>query len=232
LTSSSLEPAQASVAHRVSDGVGGVVVLASWHIGGIVTEQGDIIEYGALRAADLAGVNTILTNVEVSAIVWVQVTRMVIFGTITSDLCGVRAGEPIQYLCFLDTASPEASSCPLAGASELIKDQTAGTLAEHRSTGGALIILHAVGWVLMLEVTILAGALDASGLGRLQVCSSWAFYNEGVVALLDFGSQGVVEDQAIRAQLLRRLSSVTIIVFVTLVRVHIEAIFHALEMLC
>lgn len=62
---------------------------------------------------------------------------------------------------------------PLAGAGELIEDEAGRAGAEHGPTVGALVVLVAVGGVLVLEVSVLARALDAGGLGdfwgRLRV---------------------------------------------------------------
>jgi len=84
-----LEPA--TIVNWVRDGVCRVVVLTSWNISGVITEKGEIIEYGALWAADLTWVHAILAYVEVTAIIGVKITSVIIFGTIGSNLGGVGA---------------------------------------------------------------------------------------------------------------------------------------------
>lgn len=67
----------------------------------------------------------------------------------------------------LAAASPVSGAGPLAGAGELIEDEAGGALAGLRFAVGALVIIGAVGGILVLEVSVLAGALDAGWLGGL-----------------------------------------------------------------
>lgn len=56
---------------------------------------------------------------------------------------------------------------PLAGAGELVEHEAVSAGAEDRDAASALVVLGAVGGVLVLEVAVHAGALNAGGLGRL-----------------------------------------------------------------
>lgn len=67
----------------------------------------------------------------------------------------------------LAAASPVSSGGPLARTGELVKDKSGSALAEYEFAVGAFVVILAVGGVLVLEVSVLAGALNASGLGRL-----------------------------------------------------------------
>lgn len=67
----------------------------------------------------------------------------------------------------LHAAGTEPSALPLAGTGELIEDKTAGTLSQDGDASGALVVFTAVAGVLVLEVTVLAGALNTGGAGGL-----------------------------------------------------------------
>lgn len=56
---------------------------------------------------------------------------------------------------------------PLAGAGELIEHEAVGAGAEDGDAASALVVFGAVAGVLVLEVAVHAGALNAGGLGIL-----------------------------------------------------------------
>lgn len=137
----------------------------------------------------------------------------------------VGAAEAVgEDLDALAAASPVAGVFPLAGAGELIEDEAGRAGAEHGPTVGALVVLVAVGGVLVLEVSVLARALDAGGLGDLECASLGALDEEGVVALFHLGGLGDVEHEAVGAQLLGHGASVAVIVLVALLVVGVETI--------
>lgn len=65
------------------------------------------------------------------------------------------------------TTASDSGVFPYTSTSELIEDQAIRTLADDIDAIGALVIIPTVGGVLVLEVTILARALDSRGLGSL-----------------------------------------------------------------
>jgi len=209
-----------------------IVILTAWYIGRVITDKGEFVEYGTISTARELGVDTIITDVEGTAILWVDVELVVTVGNSSLGLAQILvAGEPIsKNLKFSLASLTESFDCPITDTKELIKVESVMAFAEGGDAIDAFVVFNTVGWVLMFETAVLAGAFNTSWLGNLLNFSFWAVYLEWVVALLNTGSESVIEDEAVRAELLGVLASSAFVVFVALGRVDIESILDTVEL--
>jgi len=122
-----------------------IVVFAARHIFGSIADEGDIVEDGTLWASNFTWVSAFVADVEESAVVFLQVTGVVELLSVGVDLGGVGAGESgIENINADAAAGTETRVFPLAGAGELIEDETGGAGAEDSETASAFIVLLAV----------------------------------------------------------------------------------------
>lgn len=139
-----------------------VVVLTSGNILRGVAVECEVVEDGSLWAAGHAWVLALHADVEATAVIGLDVTGVVEDVSVGVHLGHVRAGEAIvEDLNTDSTSSSDAGVLPLAGSCELVEDQTSGAGPQYWETVGALVVLVTVGGVLVLKVTVHAGALDA-----------------------------------------------------------------------
>lgn len=210
-----------------------VVVFASEDIGRVITVKGEVIEDEALGATRHRWVLALHADVEATAVIGLDVTGMIQNVAVGVDLSRVGASETIFKDLDSDaTSSSHSSVFPLAGAGELIEDETSVAGVENGFTVGALVVLVAVSGVLVLEVSILSWAFDARGLGDLKSGSLGALDHEGVVALFYTGGEAGVEHETIGAELLSDCSSVAVEVLVALDGVSVETILGGTCELC
>jgi len=146
-----------------------IIVLTSCYIDRIITDESDIIEDSTIWATRLLGVNAIIADIVLTAILGVNEQLVITVGDSELGLGLVLvAGEAIRKnLQFLCTSSTEVFGCPVTDTSKFIKVKTLMTITEIGNTVHTLIVLFAVAGVFVFEATILAGALNAGWLGLL-----------------------------------------------------------------
>jgi len=74
----------------------GIIILTAWYIGRIIADKGEIIEYGAIRAARQFWFDAIITDIVFTAILGVDVQLVITVGDSSLGLALVlNAGETV-----------------------------------------------------------------------------------------------------------------------------------------
>jgi len=153
-----------SYVHR-STPVGTVVVLTFWDISRIVAVKSEVIKDGTFWAPTDGGVFAFFADVEGTAVIRLHVSGVVQDVAIGVELSSVGAAETIRkYLYTGTTSGPNAGVFPLAGTGEFIEDKAGGAIPRDSNTIDTLVVFMADRRILVLEVAILTGALNAAGL--------------------------------------------------------------------